>query len=130
MCYVEIDMLGQRGESGGPSTLRLEQPHKQKRRHTLTQNLKVMGFLVHQFIMLPFKRKRIAVHSFSANGPTLLCTAVAALCADGLAASILPFVEWGYDTTIGSLGELGGTAHIEARTTTQARETPHSYPKP
>ena len=23
-----------------------------------------------------------------------------------------------------------GTAHIEARTTVQARETPHSYPKP
>jgi len=31
---------------GGPSTSRLEQPHKQERRHTLTQNLKAMGLWV------------------------------------------------------------------------------------
>jgi len=33
-------------------------------------------------------------------------------------------------TMLGHWGELLGTVHIEARTTTQARETPHSYPKP
>ena len=30
----------------GPSTSRLEQPHKQERHHTLTQNLKAMGLWV------------------------------------------------------------------------------------
>jgi len=34
----------------GPSTSRLEQPHKQERHHTLTQNLKEMGLWVLLFI--------------------------------------------------------------------------------
>jgi len=38
-------LLGQQG-SLGPSTSRLEQPHKQERHHTLTQNLKAMGLWV------------------------------------------------------------------------------------
>ena len=38
--------VGSLGEPGGPTTSRLEQPHKQERRHTLTQNLKVMGLWV------------------------------------------------------------------------------------
>ncbi|KEH23708.1 transmembrane protein, putative [Medicago truncatula] len=38
--------VGSRGERGGPSTSRLEQPHKQKRHHTLTQNLKAMDLWV------------------------------------------------------------------------------------
>ncbi|AES93632.1 hypothetical protein MTR_5g005790 [Medicago truncatula] len=32
--------------------------------------------------------------------------------------------------SVGSLGGARGTVHIEARTTPQVRETPHSYPKP
>jgi len=31
---------------------------------------------------------------------------------------------------LGHWGEPGGTAHIEAITTTLVRKTPHSYPKP
>jgi len=38
--------VGSRGERGGPSTSRLEQPYKQERRHTLTQNLKAIGLWV------------------------------------------------------------------------------------
>jgi len=38
--------VGSLGELGGPSTLRLEQPHKQERHHTLTQNLKTMSLWV------------------------------------------------------------------------------------
>ncbi|AET00120.1 hypothetical protein MTR_5g088540 [Medicago truncatula] len=34
-----IPLLDHRRELGGPPTSRLEQPHKQERRHTLTQNL-------------------------------------------------------------------------------------------
>jgi hypothetical protein len=41
-----IPLLGHWGSSGGPSTSRLGQPHKQERHHTLTQNLKVMGLWV------------------------------------------------------------------------------------
>jgi len=35
--------VGSLGELEGPSTSRLEQPHKQERHHTLTQNLKTMS---------------------------------------------------------------------------------------
>jgi len=41
-----IPLLGHWGKPGGPPTSRLEQPHKQERRHTLTQNLKPMGLWV------------------------------------------------------------------------------------
>ncbi|KEH37319.1 hypothetical protein MTR_2g437510 [Medicago truncatula] len=41
-----------------------------------------------------------------------------------------PSSNRGSDTTVGSRGGARGTVHIEARTTTLARETPHSYPKP
>jgi len=39
-------IVGSMKEFGGPSTSRLEQPHKQERHHTLTQNLKAMGLWV------------------------------------------------------------------------------------
>jgi len=68
--------------------------------------------------MLPCKGKlllaRIAVAGFSATDRH--CTAVAAFCANGSAASVVPFVERGFDTTVGSLEVARGTAHIEART--------------
>ncbi|AES67213.1 hypothetical protein MTR_2g088110 [Medicago truncatula] len=38
--------VGSQGELGGPSTSRLEQPYKQERHHTLTQNLKAMSLWV------------------------------------------------------------------------------------
>jgi len=38
--------VGSRGELGGPSTSRLEQSHKNERRHTLTQNLMTIGLWV------------------------------------------------------------------------------------
>jgi len=38
--------VGSLAKHGGASTSRLEQPHKQERRHTLTQNLKAMGLWV------------------------------------------------------------------------------------
>jgi len=41
-----VPLLGHEGSSGGPSTSRLEQPHKQERRDTLTQNLKTMSLWV------------------------------------------------------------------------------------
>ncbi len=44
--------LGHWGEPGGPSTSRLEQPHKQERHHTLTQNLKAMGPLTYKVFNL------------------------------------------------------------------------------
>jgi len=79
----------------------------------------------------PFKRKLllacIAIADFSATDQH--CTAVAAFYTNGSAASIVPFVEWGSDTTVGSLGGARGTVHIEVRTTALARETSHSYPK-
>ena len=53
---------------------------------------------------------------FLRNGPT--CTAVAAFCANGPTASVVPFVERGSDTIVGSLRGALGTVHIEARTTT------------
>ena len=39
-------LLDQWGELGGPSKSRIEQPHKQERHHTRTQNLKAMGLWV------------------------------------------------------------------------------------
>ncbi|RHN58637.1 hypothetical protein MtrunA17_Chr4g0004501 [Medicago truncatula] len=38
--------VGSLGELRRPSTSRLEQPHKQERHHTLTQNLKAVGLWV------------------------------------------------------------------------------------
>jgi len=38
--------VGSLGKPGEPSTSRREQPHKQERHHTLTQNLKAMGLWV------------------------------------------------------------------------------------
>jgi len=64
--------------------------------------------------MLPLKRKLL-----------LACIAVAAFCANGPAASVVPFVERGSDTTVGSLRGARGTVHIETTTTAQAREMPH-----
>jgi len=39
------------------------------------------------------------------------CTVVAAFCANGPAASVVPFVERSSDTTVGSLGEPGDRPH-------------------
>jgi len=55
---------------------------------------------------------------------------IVALCANKPVVSVVPFVERGSDTFVRSLRRARGTTHIEARTTAQARETPHSYPKP
>jgi len=41
-----IPLLGYEGSSGGPTTSRLDQPHKQERRHPLTLNLKGMSLWV------------------------------------------------------------------------------------
>jgi len=41
-----------------------------------------------------------------------------------------PSSNRGSDTTFGTLRGARGTVHIEAKTITQVRETPHSYPKP
>jgi len=41
-----------------------------------------------------------------------------------------PSSNRGSDTTIGTVRGARGTVHIEARTTTQVRETPHFNPKP
>jgi len=41
-----MHLLGHWGELGRPFTSRLEQPHKQERHHTLTQNLKAMSLWV------------------------------------------------------------------------------------
>jgi len=56
---------------------------------------------------------------------TLACIDVAGFCANGSAALVVPFVERDSDTTVGSLGGAWRTVHIEARTATLARETPH-----
>jgi len=44
--FVEPGLWYHYWVTGGPSTSRLEQPYKQERRHTLTQNLKATGLWV------------------------------------------------------------------------------------
>ncbi|AES72626.1 transmembrane protein, putative [Medicago truncatula] len=67
-------------------------------------------------------------HSPSSVSPSihhallLACIAVA-----GFVQPLLFYPMW---ATVGSLRGARGTVHIEARTTAQARETSHSYPKP
>ena len=46
MNLIHVPYVRSRRGARGPSTLRLEQPHKQERHHTLTQNLKAMGLWV------------------------------------------------------------------------------------
>jgi len=59
-----------------------------------------------------------------------VCTVVAAFCAMDRLPLLYPSSNRESDTTVGSLEGAKGTTHIEARATAQARETPHSYPKP
>ncbi|AES82579.1 hypothetical protein MtrunA17_Chr7g0273561 [Medicago truncatula] len=114
----------------GPSTSRLDQPHKQERHHTLTQNLKASTSFSS---CSPFKRKLllacIVVAGFSANGPTLLAPPL-------LLSTQTDRLPRSHHSSNGALIPLldhegsSGTVYIEARTTTLVRETPHSYPKP
>jgi len=75
----------------------------------------------------PLKRKLLfactVVAAFSATDRH--CTAVAAFCANGLAASVVPFVERGSDTTVGSRGSLGGptTSRLEQLHKQERRHT-------
>ena len=75
-------MLVMRG-AWGPSTSRLEQPHKQERHHTLTQNLKAMGL----WVLLLIRRSTFTIlsdvghithtcmqHSPSSESITLSCS--------------------------------------------------------
>jgi len=155
--YSKLHIVGSRGEPGGPPTSRPEQPHKQKRHHTLTQNLKAMcvwvlllircsaftflsdvGHITHTCTQhsplsvspsnsssSPFKRKLllacIAVAGFSATNRH--CTVVATFCANGLVASVVPFVERNSDTTVGSRGEPGDRPHRGPNNRTSKRDT-------
>jgi len=69
---------------------------------------------------LPLKCESInsSCSPFKRNSYLLLCTTIAAFCANGPAASVVPFVERGSDTTVGSLGGAWGTS-------TSRLEQPH-----
>jgi len=73
----------------------------------------------------PFKRKLllacIAVVGFSATNRH--CTVVATFCANGLVASVVPFVERSSDTTVGSRGEPGDRPHRGPNNRTSKRDT-------
>ena len=145
---------GSLGESGGPATSRLEQPHKQERRHTLTQNLKAIGLWILLLIRCStftflsdvghITHTCTQQHSPSSVSPSIHHAppqAKAVTCmyrhcwflrkrADTLVPPLLlsaqtdrlprsyPSSNRGSDTTVGSLGELGGPA-------TSRLEQPH-----
>ena len=138
--YNMAKLLGLWGGARGTATHRSrpEQPHKQERHHTLTQNLKAMGLWVLLLIRCSTFTILSDVGHITHVSPLLVSpqtdrhcsfTAVVAFCANGPAASVVPFVEPRSNTTVGSVRGARGTSHIEARTTAQARETPHSLPK-
>jgi len=81
------------------STSRLEQPHKQDRRHTLTQNLRQLETLT------------LPVSSLLHKEPLDACTVVAAFCATIWRPRSYPSSNQGSDATVGSLGELGDSPH-------------------
>ena len=74
---------------------------------------------VHLFIMFPLQTEAFTCLYrrcwFLCKRTNTTCITVAAFCANGLAASVVPFVERGSDTTVGSWRELGGpsTSRLE-----------------
>jgi len=81
----------------------------------------------------PFKRKLFTCLyrccGFSANGPTLLVPSLLLSAQTDRLPRSYPSSNGALMPLLGQEGCLG-TTHIKARTTAQARETPHSYPKP
>ena len=111
-------LLGHEGRLG-------DHPHRDMNNHTRKRDI----------TLLPFKRKLLlALYRrcwVLRKRTDTACTTAVAFCTNAPTASVAPFVESGTDTIVGSVkGALGDLVHVEARTTAQTRETPHSYPKP
>jgi len=84
--------------------------------HTYTQQhspSSVSPSILHAPLKLKLLLACIVVTGFSATDRH--CIAIAAFCANGSAASVVPFIEGGSDTTVGSWEKIWGATHIEAR---------------
>ena len=151
---MDHDCWGAVRGAWSPPTSRLEQPHKRERRHTFTQNLKAMSLWVilvircSTFTFLsdvrhithtctqqhsPFKRKLLLLVSSLLISPQtdrhyLYCRCYFLRKQTGCLGRTLRRTGLGYHCWV--MRGAWGFAHVEAKTTTQARETPHSYPKP
>ena len=93
-----------------------DRPHQGQNNRTSkrdTSSLSPLTFPVSSFLHKEPLAACTAVDGFSATDRH--CTTVAAFCANGPAASVIPFVERGSDTTVGSLREPGGpsTSRLE-----------------